>query len=124
LHGSQFEPALLINSGPIDVSDVAGTTNEFFVGIVGGTSTNAQLVVQDVQFFSLVLPSLQTRASGNSLLVSWPLSAQDFSLQTATNLADSNSWITLTNVPAIANMQNTVTNPIVDDRRFYRLQKQ
>ena len=124
MHGSQFEPALLINSGPIDVSDVAGTTNEFFVGIVGGTSTNAQLVVQDVQFFSLVLPSLQTRASGNSLLVSWPLSAQDFSLQTATNLADSNSWITLTNVPAIANMQNTVTNPIVDDRRFYRLQKQ
>jgi hypothetical protein len=49
------------------------------------------------------------------------MSAQNFSLQTTTNLADSNSWTTLTNVPAIVNLQNTVTNPITGNQGFYRL---
>jgi hypothetical protein len=51
----------------------------------------------------------------------WPSSAQNFSLQTTTNLADPNSWVTLTNLPAIVNLQNTVTNPIAGSQGYYRL---
>lgn len=123
LSASFLETNVLINSGPIDVSAFAGRTNEFFVGIVGGTSTNAQLTVQDIQFFSLDLPSLQVQSSSRSLLLSWPISAQDFGLQSTTNLADTNSWTTLTNAPAIVDLQNAVTNPISGGARFYRLKK-
>jgi hypothetical protein len=49
------------------------------------------------------------------------MTSQNFNLQTTTNLANPNSWMTLTNVPAIVNLQNTITNPIVGSQGFYRL---
>jgi hypothetical protein len=107
----------------IDVSGFAGQTNEFFVGIVGGTSTNAQLTVQNVMFYSAPAPLLQAQSSGNNPVLTWPLPATGFSLQTTTNLADPNSWVTLTNVPAIVNLQNAVTNPISGGAQFYRLKQ-
>ncbi|HEY5041530.1 MAG TPA: hypothetical protein VIK53_05950 [Verrucomicrobiae bacterium] len=74
-----------------------------------------------IRLYSIAPPSLQAQASGNNFVLNWPLSAQDFNLQTTTNLADPNSWTTLTNVPAIVNLQNTVTNPISGNQGFYRL---
>lgn len=59
--------------------------------------------------------------SGNNAILMWPKSAEDFSLQTTTNLADPNSWITLTNIPVIGNLLNTITNPLSGKTRFYRL---
>lgn len=112
-----------LNSGMIEVSAYAGKTNEFFVGIVGGTSTNAQLTVQNLVFYGAPAPSLQAQSSGNNPVLTWPISATGFNLQTTTNLADPNSWMTLTNVPAIVNSQNTVTNPSSSNFQFYRLKK-
>jgi hypothetical protein len=124
LPGSQIETNVLFSSGQIDVSAYAGQTNEFFIGIVGGTSTNAQLTVENLEFSVSLPPTLQVQASGGNLLLSWPMSAQNFNLQTTTNLADPNSWTILTNPPAIINSQNAVTNPISDAVRFYRLIRQ
>lgn len=73
---------------------------------------------------STVAPALQARTSGSSFVLSWPASAQNFSLQTTTNLTDASSWTTVTNVPAVLNQQNVVTNGISDRRRFYRLKRQ
>jgi hypothetical protein len=112
-----------MNSGLIDVSRYAGTNVELFLGIVGGTSTNAQLTVSDIQFYSAALPLLQAQAGGGNFALSWPLSAANFSVQTTTNLTDPNSWVTLTNVPAIVNLQNAVTNPVSGGAQFYRLKK-
>ena len=112
-----------LNSGMIDVSAYAGQTNEFFVGIVGGTSTNAQITVQNLVFYSVPAPSLQAQSAGNNPVLTWPISAADFALQTTTNLADPNSWTTLTNVPAIVNPQNTVTNSNSGSTQFYRLKQ-
>jgi hypothetical protein len=123
LPGSQIETNILFSSGSIDVSAFAGQTNEFFIGIVGGTSTNAQLTVENLAFSVSLPPSLQAQVSSGNLMLSWPMSAQNFSLQTTTNLADPNSWVTLTNVPAIVNLQNAVTNPVVESQRFYRLKQ-
>jgi hypothetical protein len=123
LPGSQIETNILFSSGSIDVSAFAGQTNEFFIGIVGGTSTNAQLTVENLVFSIPSPPSLQAQMSGGNLMLSWPMSAQNFSLQTTTNLANPNSWTTLPNVPAIVNLQNAITNPASDGARFYRLKK-
>jgi len=114
---------VVMNSGTIDVSAYAGTNVELFLGIIGGTSTNASVTVSGVRVYSTMLPSLQAQASGGNSILSWPLSAQNFSLQTTTNLADPNSWTTLTNIPAIVNLQNTVTNSIYGGAQFYRLKK-
>jgi len=74
-------------------------------------------------FYIAALPSLQAQKSGNNLIASWPLSATSYALEITTNLADPNSWTTVTNIPAIVNLQNTITNSISDGARFYRLKK-
>ena len=121
--GNTIQTNITFSSGSIDVSAYAGQTNEFFIGIVGGTSTNAQLTVENLAFSVSLPPSLQAQMSGGNLMLSWPMSAQDFSLQTTTNLSDPNSWMTLPNVPAIVNLQNAVTNPVSAGAQFYRLKQ-
>lgn len=121
LPANEIETNAVFTSGPIDVSAFAGQTNELFIGIVGGTSTNAQLTVENLTFSIPSKPTLEAQANDGSLLLSWPLSAQNYTLQTTTNLADLNSWETLTNVPAIVNLQNTITNTTGESQRFFRL---
>jgi hypothetical protein len=123
LPGNEIQTNAVFSSGAIDVSAYAGQTNEFFIGIVGGTSTNAQLTVENLTFTIPTPPSLQAQANGGNVLLSWPMTAQNFSLQTTTNLADPNSWTTLPNVPAIVNLQNAVTNPVSGGVQFYRLKQ-
>lgn len=113
----------LMNSGLINIAQWAGKDVELFFGIQGGTSTNATVTVQSIRFYENAPPSLHAQASGNDFVLTWPLSAQDFNLQSTTNLADTNSWTTLTNVPAIADLQNAVTNPVSGGAKFYRLKK-
>jgi len=121
--GSSIQTNVTFSSGLIDVSMFAGQTNEFFVGIVGGTSTNAQLTVENLAFSISPPPSILAQTSIGNLVLSWPLTAQNYSLQTTPNLADPSSWVTLTNVPAIVNLQSTLTNLAAGRQGFYRLIK-
>jgi hypothetical protein len=73
---------------------------------------------------STAAPALQAQTSGSNFVLSWPASAQNFGLQTTTNLTDVNSWTTVTNLPAVLNQQNVVTNGMSDRMRFYRLKMQ
>lgn len=107
----------------IDVSAWAGTTNELFFGFLGGSSTNATLTIDNIRFYSLQLPTLQIQPSGGNLAISWPLSAQGYSVQATTNPAAPNSWATLTNLPTVVNSLNMVTNPASFGAMFYRLKK-
>jgi pimeloyl-ACP methyl ester carboxylesterase len=120
---SMIQTNVTLNSGLIGVSQYAGTNVELFLGIVGGTSTNASLTASDFYFYSAAQPSLQAQVLSNKLIASWSLSAAAFTLQTSTNLTATNSWTTVTNVPAIVNLQNAVTNPISGGMRFYRLKQ-
>ncbi len=110
-----------LNSGLIDVSQYAGQQVELFLGIVGGTSTNAALTAGDFQFYVTLPPSLQIQLSGTNVVLTWPLSGAGYVLQSTDKLAPTNSWTTVTNVPAIVNFQYTVTNQIFSGSRFYRL---
>ena len=58
--------------------------------------------------------------NGTSVLL---LTAQSFSLESTTSLNVTDSWLAVTNVPAVVDLQNTVTNPISGEARFYRLKK-
>jgi hypothetical protein len=110
-----------MSSGMIDVSQYAGQQAELFFGIVGGTSTNAVLTVIDIAFYVTLPPSLQIQLAGTNVVLTWPLSAAGYVLQSANKLAPPVSWTTVTNVPVIVNFQYTITNQISNGSRFYRL---
>jgi pimeloyl-ACP methyl ester carboxylesterase/photosystem II stability/assembly factor-like uncharacterized protein len=120
LAASLIQTNVTMNSGLIDVSQYAGTNVELFLGIVGGTSTNTSLTVSGIRLYSIAPPSLQAQASGNNFVLMWPLSASDYTLENSTDLI---SWTTNTDISAIVNLQNTITNSISDGARFYRLKK-
>jgi hypothetical protein len=86
------------------------------IGIAAGGAHSLALV-------STALPTLQAQISRSDFILTWPTSAQNFTLQTTTNLADSNSWSAITNMPAIVNAQYVVTNQIAGASRFYRLKQ-
>ena len=68
-------------------------------------------------------PTLQAQVSGNDFILSWPTWTQNFSLQASANLADPNSWTSITDTPAIVNAQYVVTNQTCGASRFYRLKQ-
>jgi uncharacterized repeat protein (TIGR03803 family) len=79
-----------------------GTT---FVGGVNDSGT--------VFSFALPLPQLTITLSETNVVLTWPANASDFVLQSTTNLVSA-VWTS-------TNGQNTVTNSISDQQRFYRL---
>jgi uncharacterized repeat protein (TIGR03803 family) len=84
--------------------------------VFGGTLQNGTV-------FSLALPLPQlaiTPADGNVVLT-WPVSATGFTLQSATNLVPPVVWITNSPAPVIINGLNTVTNAITGAQTFFRL---
>jgi pimeloyl-ACP methyl ester carboxylesterase len=121
LETSLIQTNVTLNSGLIGVSQYAGQQVELFLGIVGGTSTNAALTVSNFQFYVTLPPSLQIQLSGTNVVLTWPLSGAGYVLQSANSLAPPVSWTTVTNVPVIVNFQYTVTNQISGAVRFYRL---
>src|ERR1039458_8625454 len=121
LETSLIQTNVLLNSGLIDVSQYAGRQVTLFMGILGGTSTNASLTASDFQFYAALPPSLQIQLAGTNVVVSWPLWAAGYVLQTTDKLRTTNSWAAVTNVPVIVNFQYTVTNQISGSSRFYRL---
>jgi uncharacterized repeat protein (TIGR03803 family) len=121
LETSLIQTNVALNSGMINVSQYAGQQVELFLGIVGGTSTNASLTICDFNLYVTLPPALQVQLAGTNSIVSWPLSANGYTLETTTNLANPNFWTALTNVPAAINFQNTITNRVVGSQGFYRL---
>ena len=123
LAGRFIPPDVTHHSGYLEVSKWAGTNAEFFFGITGGTSTNATVAVDGIRFYALVQPALSVQPAGNQLLLSWPLSASDFVLETSPTLAFSNVWTVVTNVPSVQEFQYSLTNAVNGPGSFYRLRK-
>ena len=116
-------PGRPTSSGWIDVSAYAGRLVEFFFGLLGGTSTNVAVTVDGLRFYQVEAPSLEVQTSGDSVVITWPLSAGGYLLETSDNLAAMTSWVTVTNPPAIAGFQNAVTIDVSAGSRFFRLRK-
>jgi pimeloyl-ACP methyl ester carboxylesterase len=112
------------SSGPIDISAYAdSSTNQFFFGVLGGTSTNATVQVEDIQFVSFTLPSLSIAQANGTAILSWPSSANGYILQSTADLSVE-SWEDVTNVPSLFGGVFTVTNSWSDQTRFFRLNSQ
>jgi hypothetical protein len=121
--GGMMETNIFYTSGPIDISSFAGSTNEIFVGIVGGTSTNAQVMIANVRFTVPFAPVLKSHMVSSNIVLAWPLSFSNYALETSTNLHANEPWIPLTNQVSVENVLNTVSNAASGAARYYRLKK-
>jgi hypothetical protein len=62
------------------------------------------------------------------VILTWPTNVagfdySGFNVQSTTNLANTNSWTTLTNPPVTVGSQSQVTDAISGPAKFYRLKK-
>jgi len=96
---------------------------ELFFGLIGGSSSNATVTIDAMRFYQQTAPRLSISLGGNQAVISWPLGAQGYVLQSTTNPSQADQWTNVTNTPAASGLWNSVTNPIIDQTRFYRLKK-
>ena len=110
-------------SATMNVTTTAATIGDWtnFVTIAdrdGATSTSA---VEQIQ---ITLPTLTIALTNHQVVLAWPQAASTYSLETTTNLTLQTSWTSVTNVPAVASGQNTVTLPIIAPSQFFHLHSQ
>ena len=119
---TKFIPIGITNtSSVIDVTGYAGKTNDFFFGILGGTSTNCIVRVDRIRFLTFSPPVLTlTPTTNGTMLLSWPSTASGFALESAAILSGG-LWSEVTNSPSLFGGRFTVTEPSVDQTRFFRL---
>ncbi|MBI5387979.1 MAG: carboxypeptidase regulatory-like domain-containing protein [Verrucomicrobia bacterium] len=117
--------AVPTSSSLIDVSAYAGSNVELFFGLLGGTSTNCSVTVENIRFSVLPPPALSMVLAGGQCLVRWLASASGFVLESTEALSETNAvWTTVTNAPAVVDFLNMVTNDVGGGSRFYRLRRQ
>jgi len=112
-----------LTSGAIDFSRYAGQTVELFFGVAGRTSTNASLTVDGIRFYSIQPPILSVSATAGQAVISWPVAASGYLLESATTLDNASNWNLVTNIPAMIDFENVITNAMDQAARFYRLKK-
>jgi hypothetical protein len=112
-----------VGSGPIDVTEWAGQTVEFFFGLLGGTSSNAQLTVNGMRFYELQPPDLKAEQVGDRMRLEWSVAAEDYQLEQAADLSGAGPWQAVTNPPVLSDLQHVVTNDASGPMRFYRLRR-
>ena len=107
----------------MDVSAWAGTTNEVFFGLLGGTSTNCTVQVENIRFYSLQPPRLSVQVAGGSVVLTWPSTAGGYGLESTPTLMGA-SWQSITNAPIVSGNSYAMTNAVSGSSIFYRLRKQ
>jgi pimeloyl-ACP methyl ester carboxylesterase len=112
-----------LNSGSIPVVNWAGKPITLFLGLVGGSSSNATVTIDAMRFYELAAPSLAITTYSNQVVISWPLSAQGFTLESASTLTGSNQWSVVATTPTTNGLSLQLTNPVSGNAKFYRLKK-
>ena len=122
----QFAPGETTQTVSVAVNgDVLFETNElFFVNLSG--PLNAILVRGQAVGTILddeVRVTSVARHSGDLRLEFNTLAGRSYRVERTENLAATNIWTTVTNVPAVLDFQNVITNPIIGGEKFFRLKK-
>jgi uncharacterized repeat protein (TIGR03803 family) len=120
-HGFTATPAPYTNiDGAIPYAGLILSGNTLYgMAAFGGSSGHG--TVFSLSLGSVSAPQLTITPSGANFILTWPTNAAGFSLKFTTNLGSSDLWTTVSPEPTIVNGENTVTDPISDTGRFYRL---
>jgi hypothetical protein len=105
--------------------------NSYVTGLFGGTTRFGDRALDDVGYGDVFVaklgaayePLLAVSRSGSQLVFAWPTNALGFTLESASGLAETNVWTSLTNAPINTGGTNVLTIDAVGASRFYRLTK-
>ena len=75
----------------------------------------------DIGAFELGSPTLNIQKFTTNAVISWPFYYGDFTLQSVTNIAASNSWANVPGIPVVVANQYVLTNSPLSGNKFYRL---
>src|SRR5208337_4371282 len=88
--------------------------------VVGGTSSDATLQVDNIRFCSLQQPRLEIVSSGSGATLSWPSTAAGSLVESSPDLGLP-VWQAITNPPMVSADRYILTNAWSDQTRFFRL---
>lgn len=108
-------------TGVLDVSSWAGQSVQLFLALNSTNEGTGSITFNSIQFYALAAPALTVTLSGVNVVLSWPISASGFTLESASDPYATNAWTAMTNAPNLAGFQYTVTNAVAQSSRFYRL---
>jgi hypothetical protein len=116
-------PGIRTSSPRIDVSNLAGTEVEVFLGILGGTSTSCTATVEGLRFISLASPKLTVgQPDSSSVILSWPVAAEGYVLEQA-QAPQSALWDPVSTIPMVNNGAYEVRAELTGANRFFRLRR-
>jgi hypothetical protein len=137
LRGTSSNPSLapdqsidLGGSGANRTVRIIPATNQFGSATITLTVTDESGASASSSFLVVVVPAeggsglslLQiARLGNNRVLISWPTSAQGFTLQSGNGMGASSAWSAVADVPVVIGDRYYVTNMIAGSQRFYRL---
>ncbi|MEO6183044.1 MAG: choice-of-anchor Q domain-containing protein, partial [Verrucomicrobiota bacterium] len=75
----------------------------------------------DIGAFEVGRPKLKIQKFGSDAVLSWLAYSGQFTLQSSTNIASSNSWITAGGSAVVVGSQYQQTNGPISSNRFFRL---
>jgi parallel beta-helix repeat protein len=75
----------------------------------------------DIGAFELGSPTLNIQQIAANVVLSWQSYYGDFTLQSVTNVIDTNSWATVVGTPALIANQYVLTNGPISSSQFFRL---
>jgi hypothetical protein len=89
---------------------------------LGGVTAIAAGGYDTAALIGIAIP-LTAQRNGNELILSWPVNAVRFTLQSTPQLIAPTTWTDVTNVAVLLGTQWTVTNTFSGSAQFYRLRK-
>ena len=113
----------LISFGEFNGSEPMAGLTQGNDGKLYGTTSHGGFNDNGVIFRISIPVKLNSRVSGNELVLSWPTNALGFTLQSSSDLNSPTNWMDSTNAPAVVGAQFTVTNNLSASAQFYRLKK-
>lgn len=123
--GPTLTHALMSNSPAIDkgksfglITDQRGAARPFDSPSAANASGGDG---SDIGAFELGAPTLNIQRFAADAVLSWPAHYGDFTLQSVTNVAASNSWTNVAGTPAVTGNRYVFTNGPITGNLFYRL---
>jgi uncharacterized repeat protein (TIGR03803 family) len=89
--------------------------------VFGGSSGNGTVFSLSLGSVSAPAPTLTIVPSGTNVVLTWPVNAAGFTLQSTTNLVSPVVWSTVSPGPVVVNGQYAVTNSTSGTNKFYQL---
>jgi uncharacterized repeat protein (TIGR03803 family) len=122
--GTGFTTLYSFTDGSDGATPIAGLilSGNTLYGTASGGGSGGYGTVFSISLPAPSAPQLTITLSGTNVVLTWPASPIELTLQSTTNLLPA-AWSTVSPAPVLVNGQNTVANPISGTQQYYQLSR-